>query len=181
MDRVVRRILLGLLVLGGGVLLVYRDVFFSGEPAYARHIGEALPNPTLNDLDGGDIKLVDLLARAPSEKWVINLWATWCDPCVRELPLIHGAEPLLKENGIKVLLINYDGPVPDKVIPEAKAWLIANRIEMKTYFEFGEQILKTFDISALPFTMGVSGGKIDWLEMGELNWEKPQAIVRMFH
>ena len=49
---------------------------------------------------------------------VINFWATWCKPCVAELPYFEK----LKEEGIKVTLISLDMPklVESKLIPFLK-------------------------------------------------------------
>ncbi|MBP9924454.1 MAG: TlpA family protein disulfide reductase [Cyclobacteriaceae bacterium] len=66
-----------------------------------------------------EIKLNDLqqLINSPSEHiQVINFWATWCAPCVKEIPLF---EALRKENeAVDVTLVSMDydlDPNPDKV------------------------------------------------------------------
>lgn len=65
------------------------------------------------------VKLKELqkMMSTPSDKiQVVNFWATWCAPCVRELPLF---EKLNKENlDVKVMLVSMDydlDPNPDKV------------------------------------------------------------------
>lgn len=50
-------------------------------------IGRAAPNFTLVDLDGGPVRLADLRGRPV----IVNFWASWCAPCVREFPLLRAA------------------------------------------------------------------------------------------
>ncbi|MET0997412.1 MAG: TlpA disulfide reductase family protein [Marmoricola sp.] len=55
----------------------------SGDPAPRKEQAEGLPDVTLSALqEGSEVELASL--RGPM---VVNLWASWCAPCVRELPL----------------------------------------------------------------------------------------------
>src|SRR5688572_22967286 len=66
------------------------------------------------------IKLDDLQAiinKKSDDVQVINFWATWCGPCIKEMPLF---EKLTSDNkpGVKVTLVSMDldlNPDPEKV------------------------------------------------------------------
>jgi thiol-disulfide isomerase/thioredoxin len=62
-------------------------------------------------------RVLDLINNGDNKIQVINFWATWCAPCVKELPLF---ENLSAQNiqGVKVTLISLDldlDPNPEKV------------------------------------------------------------------
>ncbi|MFN2171976.1 MAG: TlpA family protein disulfide reductase [Candidatus Promineifilaceae bacterium] len=63
------------------------------------------PNFTLFTLDGGELSLSDY-----EGEWVIvNFWATWCPPCVSEMPYLQS----LADRGINVIGINLTDTADD--------------------------------------------------------------------
>ncbi|MFC3284208.1 redoxin family protein [Litchfieldella rifensis] len=58
-----------------------------------------LPDLALEDLDGNPVNLQTL----PGERILINLWATWCPPCLREMPLLAEADA---RDGVTVVVAN---------------------------------------------------------------------------
>ncbi len=51
--------------------------------------------------------------------YVVNFWATWCAPCVRELPAFEQLYKNFKDEGVHVLLVSLDDPrqMDNRVIP----------------------------------------------------------------
>jgi thiol-disulfide isomerase/thioredoxin len=41
---------------------------------------------------------------------VVNFWATWCKPCVKELPHFEAVNKKYKDKGVEVLLVSLDFP-----------------------------------------------------------------------
>jgi len=60
-----------------------------------------LPQGALTDLGGAP---VNLPALAAGEPMVVNLWATWCPPCRREMPVLAAAQK--QETGMRFVFIN---------------------------------------------------------------------------
>lgn len=53
--------------------------------------------------------LQSLLAQPTDSVLVINFWATWCKPCVEELPLFDRLSIQYANQNVKVLLVSLDG------------------------------------------------------------------------
>jgi thiol-disulfide isomerase/thioredoxin len=67
------------------------------------------------DFDG----LEPLLNRKNDTLYVINFWATWCTPCVKELPHLEAINAEYANKKVKVILVNLDFPnhYEDRLLP----------------------------------------------------------------
>ncbi len=54
----------------------------------ALHSSQQIPDISVRDIDGQPVSLQDLAGKP----LVINLWATWCPPCRREMPVLAAAQ-----------------------------------------------------------------------------------------
>lgn len=71
----------------------------------------ATPELTLEDLGGQPHALKDYRG----ELVVVNFWATWCPPCMEEIPMLIEAQEDLREKGLRIL-----GPAMDDTIAVAR-------------------------------------------------------------
>jgi len=94
---------------------------------------------------------------------LIDFWATWCMPCLKELPNIRQVHSDLNAKGFEVLSINMD----DDLKP-VRQYLSSNPLPWKTFHSsdlaalgFKSEIAKQFGITAIPFLVLVdSEGKV---------------------
>ena len=70
-------------------------------------LAQKAPDFTLNGLDGKAIRLSDVGA---GKVVLLNFWATWCVPCVKELPHLQRLQDLYGSRGLQVLAVSTDGP-----------------------------------------------------------------------
>ena len=66
-------------------------------------VGKIAPDFSLQTIDGQLVTLSALKGKAV----LINLWATWCQPCRLEMPTIQAAYEKNKDRGLVVLAINF--------------------------------------------------------------------------
>jgi len=52
----------------------------------------------------------DLMKRASNKDtiYILNFWATWCAPCVKELPVFNELEKRYEHKPVKVILMSFD-------------------------------------------------------------------------
>ena len=63
--------------------------------------------------------LEPLLNKEDDKTYVINFWATWCKPCVKELPVFEKLNSEYKKKGVEVILVSLDFPnqIDDVLLP----------------------------------------------------------------
>jgi thiol-disulfide isomerase/thioredoxin len=69
-----------------------------------------LPNLAFEDADGQAKKLSDWRGKTV----LVNLWATWCVPCRKEMPALDGLQAKLSGPNFEVVAINIDTRDPEK-------------------------------------------------------------------
>ncbi len=61
--------------------------------------------------------LTSLLNNDADSVYVINFWATWCKPCIEELPYFEEATSAFSKKNVRVILVSLDSPLElDRVL-----------------------------------------------------------------
>ena len=71
-------------------------------------------------------KTIDLTS---DNTYVINFWATWCKPCVKELPYFEYVNDTYSEKNVKVLLVSLD--FPSQIESKIKPYIFTKKIRSK--------------------------------------------------
>jgi len=77
------------------------------------------------DYDG----LEPLLNVNDSKIHVVNFWATWCAPCVKELPYFEAVNEKYKTKGLEMLLVSLD--FPKDYMKKLKPFMEKNKLQSK--------------------------------------------------
>ena len=122
--------------------------------------GQELPALSLTSLEGRPINLAEFKGKPT----VVNLWATWCPPCVREMPMLHQAQ--VDRRGVNFVFLN-QGESADKV----GAWLQTRKLLMRNVLvDADRQAGAAFKQRALPTTLFFDAkGRLVSTRIGELS------------
>ena len=65
----------------------------------------------LSNADGTTFTMADVAGKAK----VVNVWATWCAPCIKEMPLLNEAAAKFKDQGVTFVAVSIDEKGPPAV------------------------------------------------------------------
>jgi thiol-disulfide isomerase/thioredoxin len=71
-----------------------------------------------------------VMAAAGRRATLVNVWASWCGPCRRELPMLQALSINLKPQGVEIVLVSVDEPKDE---PKAISYLRDNGITLGSY------------------------------------------------
>jgi peroxiredoxin len=69
--------------------------------------GSEAPNFTVLDMDGAEVRLSDFLGE---DVLLVNVWATWCGPCLTEMPSMQRLYEQLEGEDFEILAVSIDAP-----------------------------------------------------------------------
>jgi thiol-disulfide isomerase/thioredoxin len=130
------------------------------------HAGKPVPEVDLVDADEAPATLASLGGKPA----LVNFWAVWCAPCVKELPTL---EALSKQPGApKVIAISEDSATRAQV----DAFLEDHKLDALEVWRDPEMTGGNAGVQILPTTILVdSDGKEIWRYSGDLDWTGAEA------
>ena len=133
------------------------------------HAGESVPAVTVTDLEGATLDL----AQAAGQPMLLNLWATWCAPCIAEMPLLDELAAELGDS-VRVLTVSEDMQGAEKVEPFFAERNLAN---LTKWMDPKNELVIAYGGSAsLPLTvMYDAEGKEVWRVVGGYDWSSAEA------
>jgi len=163
--------LIVLIVVGVGiiVLLQTKDSSFnlSGKPLLGK--GVSAPDFTFPGLDGKKVSLADYKGKVV----LLNIWATWCAPCVAEMPSMEKLYRELKDEGFVIVAVSVDETGTDAVAPFMKKHKLGFPVLLDTVGD----IKSLYQVTGIPesFIIDKDGIIIEKI-IGPRDWAASGAI-----
>ena len=134
-------------------------------------VGALAPDFTLDDLDGTPFTLSD----HRGEIVVLNFWATWCLPCLAEMPDFEALHQQFGNDGIQVVGISQDTGGADEVRPFAERLGVTYPLLPDPSFTVSTQF---GGVPVLPTTLFIDrDGTVAHEEMGTLSARAIWAVL----
>jgi len=161
-----------LLGLGGGIFL---NLWLSRP--------ETAPTPQAQTDHRPEFTLTDLKGTSRSiSEWdgkviLVNFWATWCPPCVRELPAFIQLYETYQDKGFTIIGVALDNKqdVIDFVDPMGVKYpiLLGDQKGIKLTQEYGNRL------GVLPYTVVIDrNGRIVERHRNEMSYEEAEALIK---
>ena len=138
------------------------------------HKGEAMPADGFSAPDGKPVTL----AAFKGTPLLVNLWATWCAPCVKEMPALDRLAARTKGK-LRVLVVNQD-TTKQAVDPVPAFWTKARLANLDLHRDGDNNLGFAFGGGMLPTTILYdASGKEVWRVTGGFDWDGAAATTAL--
>lgn len=149
-------------------------VILAASPALEKLVVHAEPKPApeaaFEDAEGGSVSLADFRGRVV----LLNLWATWCPPCRKEMPSIDRLAGQVAGEDIAVIALSTDRGGVDKVRP------FFDEIGVKhlaIYVDRANRVPREAAVMGLPVTLIIDGNGMEVARLtGDAEWDDPAVV-----
>lgn len=130
------------------------------------HSGQPMPAADILNPDDDQTTLAD----AKGKPVLVNLWASWCAPCVKELPTLDALSQ--KPGAPRVLIVSEDFGKR----PSVDAFLDQHGIELASWRDPKMSLSTALGVQVMPTTIYYdASGREVWRYIGDLDWTGEEA------
>ena len=125
--------------------------------------------PVLNGLDEN----IDLL-KEKHTFLLVNFWATWCAPCVKEMPSLNELQGLFEKKSLKIVTVATGRNSPNKISEFFRKYNLEN---IDNFRDPQGDLAISLGILGLPTTILISPDNHEFARLiGPINWSEPEII-----
>jgi cytochrome c biogenesis protein CcmG, thiol:disulfide interchange protein DsbE len=154
-------------VLGIGL---WAGTHFLGDEFYEVRVGTEAPGFNAVDVMRSDTEL-KTLSDYRGQVILLNIWATWCDPCKKEMPSMERLHRDLKDRGLAVVAVSIDKPDMESTI---RQFVKDYDLTFDVLYDRAELFRAVYRYTGVPETYIINReGVIRRKWIGEDDWSSP--------
>ncbi len=132
-------------------------------------IGQPIPDFELTDLQGNPFRLSEHRDKVV----LINFWATWCPPCIDEMPSLERLHRALNEKGLEIVAVSVDDSLDEIETFRKKLGLSFTVLQDR-----GARISHAYQTFKYPESYLVGrDGNLAWKVVGPRDWIAPDLML----
>jgi len=164
-------ILVFLVIVGIGIIVLLQtrksSMDMAGKPRFEK--GVRAPNFTLPDLNGKMISLADFKGQVI----LLNIWATWCAPCVEEMPSMEKLHQELKDEPFALLAVSID----ESGVQDVRPFMKKHKLSFPALTDPAGTIKSLYKTTGVPesFVIDKDGTLLE-IVIGPRDWAAPEVI-----
>jgi thiol-disulfide isomerase/thioredoxin len=148
-----------------------------GERFKMNEAPERAPDKAFMTRDGHTVRLSDFRGQV----LLVNFWATWCAPCIEEMPTLDALAGDMNSERFHVLAVSTDRGGREKVEPFVQNKLNIDALDI--YLDKKSKLARAFGLRGMPTTylIGADGAIIGYLE-GAADWNSASVkkLIRYY-
>ena len=160
-----------LFVIGFSILILLKlngsRVIFSDSPALK--VGRLVPDFAYPGLDGKMVQLSDFRGKVV----LVNIWATWCRPCIDEMPSMEKLYQEFKDGDFEILAVSIDALGADVVTPFMQKY----NLTFPALIDKEGKIRISYGVTGIPesFIIDQNGGLVKKI-IGAADWSSVEVL-----
>jgi len=134
--------------------------------------GGVAPDFTLADLSGNQVSLSDYRGRPV----LVNIWASWCPPCISEMPELQHVHEAAGADGLVILAVN---SLNQDDMDDVKAFVAEQKLTFPILLDSEGAVTVAYRAGTLPTSVFVDrSGKIHLIQIGPMTQQFVESVVR---
>ncbi len=132
---------------------------------------QILPDYVFTDKNAKTYKLSDFHGQV----LILSFWASWCSPCLVELPTFSQMKKKLKNQSLQILAVNVEDGDDGKKF--AEDFWARNKFDFMSFFDAGKELAQNFQVDLLPSNFVIDkSGRLAFSGFGSTDWGSSQIV-----
>lgn len=140
--------------------LLFREISDADiDPEFLAKLGTEAPGFELKNLEG---KSISLASHRGKEIVILDMWATWCGPCVAELPVLTGVADKYRDKGVVTYAVNQQ-----ESKKEVEAFVKENDLTLPVLLDSEGEVGDAYGVQGIPMLVIIGkDGRIQSIHVG---------------